>query len=71
MPAGNESRGDMSQVEVYQYLQMIRLDLGDPGYDSYFGNSLPLVPVPAAAAALNCKVDFVKAEKRVMILSGQ
>ena len=29
---------------------------------------LPLVPVRAVAEALNCTVDFVKAEKRVMIL---
>ena len=36
--------GDMFQVEVYQYLQMISLDLGDPGYDSYFGNGIPILP---------------------------
>ena len=36
--------GDMSQVEVYQYLQMISLDLGDQGYDSYFGNGIPILP---------------------------
>ncbi len=36
--------GEMSQVEVYQYLQMISLDLGDPGYDSFYGNGIPILP---------------------------